>query len=122
MSTNNKKGAGKGKRYTDAEKKEIIAYVEKVNAEKGRGGQSAAAKKFGISQLTISSWLKAGISGGSAAASTSTSAAPAKGGAAARGGISSKLSTLLALGNEIEKAERELTKMKAKFNSVKASL
>jgi transposase-like protein len=120
MSTNNKKGAGKGKRYTDAEKKEIIAYVEKVNAEKGRGGQSAAAKKFGISQLTISSWLKAGISGGRAAASTS--AAPAKGGAAARGGISSKLSTLLALGNEIEKAERELTKMKAKFNSVKASL
>lgn len=124
MSTNNKKGAGKGKRYTDAEKKEIIAFVEKVNAEKGRGGQSAAAKKFGISQLTISSWLKAGIGGGSPAAapSAASSAAPAKGAAAARGGISSKLSTLLALGNEIEKAERELTKMKAKFNSVKASL
>lgn len=120
MSTNNKKGAGKGKRYTDAEKKEIISYVEKVNAEKGRGGQSAASKKFGISQLTISSWLKS--SGAKPASTPSAAAAPPSKGVAGGSGISSKLNSLLALGNEIEKAERELTKLKAKFNSVKASL
>lgn len=109
MSTTTKKSAAKGKRYTDAEKKEIVTYVEKINSEKGRGGQSAAAKKFGISQLTISSWLKV-ANGGSVSM---------KG---ARGGMNTKLSTLLTLGNEIEKAEKELNKMKAKFNSIKASL
>lgn len=123
MSTNTKKSASKGKRYTDAEKREIVSFVEKVNSEKGRGGQSAAAKKYGISQLTIASWLKSGLSGSASAPASS----PASGGAtskaaAARSGISSKLSTLLALGNEIEKAEKELAKMKAKFNSIKASL
>ncbi len=109
MSTNTKKSSAKGKRYTDAEKKEILSFVEKVNAEKGRGGQSAASKKFGISQLTIASWLKSagGLSGGARAG---------------RGGINSKLNTLLTLGNEIERMEKELTKMKAKFNAVKASL
>jgi len=119
MSTNTKKSSAKGKRYTDAEKKEIVSFVEKVNAEKGRGGQSAAAKKFGISQLTISSWLRAGVSGsGSNGGSVSSAATKSVG----RGGMNSKLASLLSLGNEIERAEKELTKLKAKFNSIKASL
>jgi len=120
MSTNTKKSSSKGKRYTDAEKKEIVSFVEKVNAEKGRGGQSAAAKKFGISQLTISSWLRAGVGGSSSSSSSSTASVSAK--SSARGGMNSKLATLLSLGNEIERAEKELTKLKAKFNSIKASL
>lgn len=49
-----KKKATKGKRYTDAEKAEILQFVE----SHGRGGGTAAAKKFGVSQLTISSWKK----------------------------------------------------------------
>jgi transposase-like protein len=110
-----KKSAAKGKRYTEAEKKEIIGFVEKVNAEKGRGGQSTASKKFGISQLTISSWLRAGV--GSVSAGTFQTPK-----ASGRGGMNTKLATLLSLGNEIERAEKELTKMKAKFNSIKASL
>ncbi len=44
----------KGKRYSDEEKAKILAYAE----AQGRGGQSAAAKKFGVSPLTISSWKK----------------------------------------------------------------
>ncbi|MCX6875353.1 MAG: hypothetical protein NTW21_16330 [Verrucomicrobia bacterium] len=59
MSTNYKKATIRGKRYTDAEKQEVIAFAHKVNAENGRGGQSAAAKKYGISVLTVSTWLKA---------------------------------------------------------------
>ena len=121
MSTNTKKSSSKGKRYTDAEKKEIVSFVEKVNAEKGRGGQSAAAKKFGISQLTISSWLRAGV-GGSSSSSSSSSTVSVSAKSSARGGMNSKLATLLSLGNEIERAEKELTKLKAKFNSIKASL
>ena len=53
----------KGKRYSAAEKAKILATVEKVNAEKGRGGITAAAEKFGVTPLTISAWLRnAGIS------------------------------------------------------------
>jgi transposase-like protein len=50
------KKAPKGKRYTDAEKSEILAFV---NAQ-GRGGQTKAAAKFGVSALTISNWRKKG--------------------------------------------------------------
>lgn len=59
-----KKKTGKGKRYTEAEKADILQFVE----SHGRGGGTAAAKKFGVSQLTISSWKKA-ATGGSARSS-----------------------------------------------------
>jgi len=50
------KKAPKGKRYTDAEKSEILAFVK----AQGRGGQTKAAAKFGVSALTISNWRKKG--------------------------------------------------------------
>jgi transposase-like protein len=58
MSTTPKKNASKGKRYTEEEKAEILKFINQVNSDKGRGGQSAASKKYGISQLTLSSWMK----------------------------------------------------------------
>lgn len=55
-----KKAANKkGKRYSDAEKAEILSFI----AQQGRGGAAKAAKKFGISPLTLTNWKKA--SGGS---------------------------------------------------------
>jgi hypothetical protein len=61
MSTKNKK-SGKapstGIRYTDTQKKEIVAFVAKYNADNGRGGQSAASAKYKVTPLTISGWLK----------------------------------------------------------------
>lgn len=49
-------------RYDQKTKDEVIAFITEFNKSKGRGGQSAAAEKFGITQLTISKWLKgAGI-------------------------------------------------------------
>lgn len=59
MSTKSKKAGSTGVRYTDAQKKEVVDFVAKYNSENGRGGQSAAAKKFKVTQLTISAWLKA---------------------------------------------------------------
>ena len=35
-----------------------MALVEKVNAERGRGGITAAAKKFGVTPLTIGAWMR----------------------------------------------------------------
>ena len=51
-----KKAASKGKRYTDQEKAQILAFMD----AQGRGGQSAAAKKYGVSPLTIANWRKSG--------------------------------------------------------------
>ncbi len=116
MSTSTKK-APKGKRYTDEEKNDILGFVQKYNDDNGRGGQSAASKKYGISQLTIASWLKSGPSTG---AKRGRKAGSVKGGKG--GSFSSKLSALSALANQIDKAEAELAKLKAKFKALKSDL
>ncbi len=109
MSTSNKKDIVRGKRYTPEEKSKVVAYVTDYNAKNGRGGQSSAAGKFGISQLTIASWLKnAGVSGSAG-----------KGG---KGSMQNKLSTMLTLGQEIEQLERELSGKRTKFEALKGSL
>lgn len=59
MSTTTKKTTPQGVRYTDAQKKEVVDFILSYNAANGRGGQSKAAAKFKISQITIASWLKA---------------------------------------------------------------
>ena len=63
MSTKNKKAAASGVRYTDSQKKEVVDFVIQYNISNGRGGQSAAAKKFKVTPLTIAAWLKAAGAG-----------------------------------------------------------
>lgn len=109
MSTTTKKDIVRGKRYTADEKSKIIAFVESHNAANGRGGQSAAAKKFGVSQLTVSGWLKgAGVSG--------------RGKSSGKGSMQNKLSTMSTLSQDIERLDKELTAKRAKFEAIKASL
>ncbi|HVJ44762.1 MAG TPA: HAD-IB family phosphatase, partial [Luteolibacter sp.] len=100
MSTSSKK-TSKGKRYSAEEKGDIVAFVEKHNAENGRGGQSAAAKKFGISQLTIASWLKSG----GASTGAKRGRKPGSGSAAKGGSFTAKLGALSALAAQIRKIE-----------------
>ena len=115
MSTKKKVNTAKGRRYTQAEKADILAYVDKVNAEKGRGGQSAASKKFKISPLTISSWIRSGAGGaGGLTISASTSSVS--------GPIGKKLAKLQALHDQITRSEKELSKLKGQFNALKSSL
>lgn len=57
-----KKSSGKSKmgvRYPAERKQEVVKFVTSYNAANGRGGQNQAAKKFGLSVLTVSAWLKA---------------------------------------------------------------
>jgi transposase len=121
------KAASKGKagsRYTDEQKKAVTDFVTSYNAQNGRGGASNAAKKFSISPLTVVAWLKAAGAKGSAgkSAKKASKAAPAKASKAANGGFSAKLSSLLALSGQIDKAEAELAKLKATFSELKKSL
>jgi transposase-like protein len=111
MPNRKKAKSSKGRRYTPEEKATIIEHVEKVNASKGRGGQTAAAKKFGISMLTISSWMKK----------------PAEGAAAARGAGKSKsvngaLAKLASIHTQIEAKERELVTLRQQFDALKRTL
>jgi hypothetical protein len=45
--------------YSSEQQAEIVQFVHDYNAKNGRAGQSSASKKYGVSALTISKWLKA---------------------------------------------------------------
>lgn len=123
-----KNGRGKKSRYTDEQKKEVTDFVVAYNAANGRGGASTASKKFGISPLTVVAWLgSAGVSSKGAGkkiapAKASKAAKAPKAAASVSGGLNAKLTSLLALSNQIDKAEAELAQLKSKFASLKAAL
>ncbi len=118
-----------GTRYTPAQKQEVVDFVASYNAANGRGGQSKASVKFGVSPLTVMAWLKAfgapkAVKSGVAKAKTGAKAASASAPAAAAstGSFSARLDSLVALNRQIEKAEVELAALKSKFAAAKASL
>jgi DNA invertase Pin-like site-specific DNA recombinase len=71
------KASKKGVRYTPEQKKEVVDFVASYNEANGRGGQSQAAKKFSLSVLTVSAWLKA-LGGKKKGAKAVKAAKPAK--------------------------------------------
>ena len=130
-----KKSAVKGKRYTPAEKKEILDFIADHNAKSGRGGQTRAAEKFGVSQITLASWLSKDTDGKPAkkaaakkAASKAPAAAPAAPAAtpakapASGGSLQAKLARLLELDKSIAATETSLAQMKSEFTTLKNSL
>ncbi len=120
----------KGKRYSVEEKQEIIDYVAQINAEKGRGGQTEASKKFGVSPLTISTWIKKGGATKAAKpgrkpgrkAGSKPGRKPASAGRSAKGNIGSVLEQLASLDAEIVAKRQELSDLESKFQSLKNSL
>lgn len=102
---------GRGVRYSKDMKKEAIDFVKSYNEKNGRGGQSAAARKFGVTILTISSWLKG--SGTSAKASTSPVAALGK----TSPDFSRKVKALLDLGDQIRKLQEQYASLSAAIRS-----
>ena len=97
----------KAKRYSEAEKKEILDFIEK----QGRGGQSKAVEKYGVTAATIASWRK------KAGASPVTSG---KG-----GGESSALKAVEDLARilkEIAATEEKLGKLKKDYKKAKSKI
>ena len=119
-----------GTRYTPEQKQEVTDFVASYNQENGRGGQSQAATKFGISPLTVMAWLKASgapkagkkIKGGKAAKAAKAPKAVVQSSGANGSGFSAKLSALDGLYKQIQRAESDLVDLKAKFASLKASI
>ncbi len=107
-------------RYTPQQKAEVLAFVASHNAANGRGGQSTAATKFNISPITVMAWIKA--AGAPKAETKDVKPAATAKTPVNSNGINAKLNALLALSNQITKAETELAKLNAKFSSLKATL
>lgn len=103
-----KKPKGKGKRYTDKEKSLVLAFVDKTNAAKGRGGITAAAARFGVTPLTISNWMK------KTGATTPTIRSSAH--------FSANLRRLADLHEAIVKKESELNSLKREYAALKKKL
>ena len=110
------KAKKKGKRYTAEEKTDILAFVEKFNTENGRGGQTAAKGKYGVSSLSLAAWMKAGkltAGPGNKSGQKAASQKGAKGSTFAR-----SIKAITVLGGQIEKAEADLAKLQAKFRKL----
>lgn len=45
-------------RYTDEKKNEVLTWIQDYDKSNGRGGQTEASKRFGISALTLANWRK----------------------------------------------------------------
>ena len=116
----------KGVRYTAEQKREVVDYVASYNAANGRGGQSHAAAKFGLSVLTVATWLKnAGTSAKGAKAKAVVKAVKSAAPSAASSvpsGFAAKVASLVSVGEQVLKAEAELQALRAKFDALKASL
>lgn len=101
----------KGKRYTAAEKAEVLGWVNDYNVKHGRGGVANASKKFGITQLTLHNWVR---QGGAAMSTTSaTRVAPN------HAGILRDLADLL---DEISQRETELTELRKNYDALRKKL
>jgi len=103
----------RGKRYTLQEKADVLEFVDRYNAEHGRGGQTAATKKYQLSPLSISSWRKQALRNGSISFYQSTSSTLP---------IGLALAQMRELHERIVEQEKALQRLKAKFDELKASL
>ena len=97
----------KAKRYTAKQKKEILNFID----SQGRGGQTKAVAKYGVTAATIASWRK------------KQGASPVTSG---RNGGSSKelraIEELARIIKEINATEAKLAKLKTSYKKAKAKL
>lgn len=100
----------KGKRYTAAEKAEVLNWVNDYNVKHGRGGVANGSKEFGITQLTIHNWVR---QGGAAMSTGGSRIAPN------HSGILRQLADLL---DEISKRETELAKLRKEYDGLRKKL
>lgn len=113
----------RGVRYTPAQKQEVVDFVLAYNSANGRGGQSKAAEKFGLSVLTVSACLKGvGLSAKTAGPKAAKAGKAVKAVKVASGDTDKKVASLLSLSDQIRKAERAIDSLRSKYDAVRASI
>ncbi len=111
----NAKPKAKAKRYTPAQKDEILAFIKKA----GRGGQTKAVAKFGVTAATLSAWKKKAK--GAAKAAVRSAKAPRATGTGASKELRA-IEELRGLLKEMAATEAKLDKLKAAYAKAKAKL
>jgi len=112
-----RKKATRSTRYTDEQKAEVVNFVREHDKAHGRGGQSAAAEKFGVSTLTISKWLKGsgkpGRKPGRKPSAKKTSGREPAATGTASAADTSPLQRMMAIQQEMERLRAEYEDLKA---------
>lgn len=106
----------RGKRYTTTFKSKVVKFVSDYNCKHGRGGQSQAAKKFELSQLTVASWLR------SPDLTLPGEMAKGKKGTVAGASLKQKIHNLLEVNDELRKLDTEATKLRKKYDEIRDSI
>ena len=101
----------KGKRYTSAEKANVLNWVNDYNVKHGRGGVANASKEFEITQLTIHNWVRQGGAAMSSGSGLRVSPNHA--------GILRQCADLL---DQITEREVELGKLRKEYDSLRKKL
>lgn len=102
----------KGKRYTAAEKAEVLNWVNDYNVTHGRGGVANASKNFEITQLTIHNWVRQG-------GAAMSSGGGMRGVPPNHSGVLRQLADLL---DQISERETELNKLRKEYDALRKKL
>lgn len=91
----------------------MLDYVASVDSDKGRGGVAAAARKYGITPLTVTAWKKR--------ASGETTGPASSGGKATRGATSQSrvLHRLAEILDEIETRKNQIGSLEKEYAKLK---
>lgn len=109
--------SNRGARYTIEHRREVVDFVNSHNAIHGRGGQSEAARKYGLSLLTVANWLKKNRVNPISPAVTSHTA-----GALPTETVMRTVAEYMELGQRIKKAEEEIAHLRKRHETLAACI
>lgn len=101
------------KRYDQRTKEKVVSFVKQYNAEHGRGGQSAAVKKFSVNPITIRSWLDTLDSTSSPGGKKKRNGKPSTSSPPEQDSVILTLERMQEIQDEIGKLQKEYEKLKS---------
>lgn len=109
------------KRYDQKKKDEVVEFIQSYNAKNGRGGQSAAAKKFSINPITVKSWLVA-AGGGAKPEKKSATRKQTRKTAKTPSGSLATLQRMTKIQEEITALQGQISTLQREYDSLKKTL
>lgn len=110
-------------RYDQKTKDEVVSFIQNYNEENGRGGQSAAAKKWKLNPITVKAWMeKAGLSSPGKSGKKKKKNRPAKASAPAPRKANSAPKNVSAILKRMVQVQEQIEGLQSEYNSLKFSL
>lgn len=110
-------------RYDQKTKDEVVSFIQNYNEENGRGGQSAAAKKWKLNPITVKAWMeKAGVSSPGKSGKKKKKNGSAKSAAPAPRKANGAPKSVSAALKKMVKLQEQIEALQSEYNSLKSSL